>query len=45
MVQADHIKKFRGKTDDREITIIRVVDAPRELVYKTFTQAEHLVNW
>jgi len=45
MDQADHIKKFKGKTGDREITIIRVVDAPRNLVYKTFTQAEHLVNW
>jgi uncharacterized protein YndB with AHSA1/START domain len=45
MDQAEYIKKFSGKTDDREIIITRVVNAPRELVYQTFTQPEHLVHW
>lgn len=39
-----------GTTDytmrgDRELIYTRVLDAPRPLVYSTFTEAEHLVNW
>jgi uncharacterized protein YndB with AHSA1/START domain len=29
----------------REITITRLVDAPRELVFQAFTDAEHLAKW
>ncbi|NVB80857.1 MAG: ATPase [Kofleriaceae bacterium] len=30
---------------DREIVITRVFDAPRALVFKLFTQAEHICQW
>lgn len=30
---------------DLEIEMSRVLDAPRELVWKTFTQPEHIENW
>ncbi|MCM0678965.1 SRPBCC family protein [Micromonospora phytophila] len=30
---------------DREITLTRAFDAPRELVYAAHTQAEHLKRW
>ena len=30
---------------DRELTITRVFDAPRELVFKAWTRPEHLANW
>jgi uncharacterized protein YndB with AHSA1/START domain len=30
---------------DREITITRMVDAPREKVWEAFTKEEHLRNW
>ena len=29
----------------REITITRLVDAPRELVFRAWTAAEHLARW
>jgi uncharacterized protein YndB with AHSA1/START domain len=45
MEQAEYIKKFTGKTGDREIIITRVVNAPRELVFKTWTHPEHVVHW
>jgi uncharacterized protein YndB with AHSA1/START domain len=32
-------------TADREITISRVIDAPRELVFEAFTQVRHLSRW
>ena len=32
-------------TDDREIVISRVVDAPRELVFEAFTEVRHLARW
>jgi uncharacterized protein YndB with AHSA1/START domain len=31
--------------DTKEITITRVFDAPRDLVFKAFTEAEHLAKW
>jgi uncharacterized protein YndB with AHSA1/START domain len=36
-----------GVADDRtrELEITRVFDAPRELVFKVWTQPEHLVRW
>jgi uncharacterized protein YndB with AHSA1/START domain len=30
---------------ERVMTLTRVFDAPRELVWKAFTQAEHIVHW
>jgi uncharacterized protein YndB with AHSA1/START domain len=32
-------------TKDREIVITRVFDAPRELVWKAWTDPEHVVRW
>ena len=32
-------------TSEREIVISKVVDAPRELVFKAWTELEHLKNW
>lgn len=32
-------------TDDREIVISRVIDAPRELVFEAFTDVRHLSQW
>jgi uncharacterized protein YndB with AHSA1/START domain len=34
-----------ANTADREIAATRVFDAPRELVWKTWTQPEHISNW
>ncbi len=31
--------------DERELVITRVFDAPRSLVFKTWTQPEHLARW
>jgi uncharacterized protein YndB with AHSA1/START domain len=33
------------ETQDREIVITRVFDAPRELVWKAWTNCEHLKRW
>ena len=32
-------------TDDREITISRVIAAPRELVFEAFSEVRHLSRW
>jgi uncharacterized protein YndB with AHSA1/START domain len=32
-------------TSERELTITRVFDAPRSLVFKVWTQPEHFVRW
>lgn len=32
-------------TADREIVVSRVIDAPRELVFKAFTEVRHLSQW
>jgi uncharacterized protein YndB with AHSA1/START domain len=31
--------------DEREFVILRVFDAPRDLVWKAFTECEHLMHW
>jgi len=33
------------KAADTELTITRIFDAPRELVFKAWTEKEHLVRW
>jgi len=30
---------------DKEVNIVRIFDAPRELVFKAWTSAEHMKNW
>jgi uncharacterized protein YndB with AHSA1/START domain len=35
----------KAVTSDREIVLTREVDAPRELVWKVWTNAEHLASW
>ena len=32
-------------TSDREIVVARIVDAPRELVFKAFTDPKHIGTW
>ena len=32
-------------SDAKGITIVRVFDAPREVVFTMWTQAEHFVTW
>jgi len=32
-------------TDDRELTIIRIFDAPRDLVFAAWTEPQHLARW
>jgi len=32
-------------TTDRELVITRVIDAPRRLVFKAWTQPEHIARW
>lgn len=32
-------------TEDRELVSTRLLDAPRELVYKVWTTPEHIVQW
>ncbi len=34
-----------SKWPERELLITRVFDAPRELVFKTWTEPEHLIRW
>ena len=34
-----------GSTADRELTVTRTVNAPRELVYKVWTNPEHIAKW
>jgi uncharacterized protein YndB with AHSA1/START domain len=33
------------ETSERELVISRVFDAPRSLVYKAWTEPEHMINW
>src|SRR5262249_39726825 len=34
-----------AKSDDQMVFITRVFDAPRELVFKAWTDAEHMKQW
>lgn len=34
-----------NRKTDKEVNIVRIFDAPRELVFKAWTSAEHLKNW
>ena len=35
----------KSNTSDRELSITRVLNAPRSLVWKVFTEPEHIKNW
>src|SRR5579859_3840541 len=35
----------QSATADREITISRAIDAPREVVFEAFTDVRHLSRW
>ncbi len=37
--------KEKTKNADRELVISRLLDAPRELVWKLWTEPEHIRNW
>jgi uncharacterized protein YndB with AHSA1/START domain len=39
------LSKTQTNTADREVIITRLLNAPRELVFEAFTNAEHLINW
>lgn len=34
-----------GATSERELVVTRILDAPRELVFKAWTDPQHLVHW
>lgn len=34
-----------AKTTDQELVLTRVFDAPRRLVFKAWTESDHLVHW
>jgi uncharacterized protein YndB with AHSA1/START domain len=34
-----------ASSDERELIVTRVIDAPRQLVFKTWTQPEHIARW
>jgi uncharacterized protein YndB with AHSA1/START domain len=38
-------RKAAEETADNEIVITRLLDAPRELVWKAWTDPKHVVNW
>lgn len=38
-------QKKESNTADRELRITRLLNAPRELVWEVFTQADHIKNW
>lgn len=35
----------RHEISDREIVVSRMVDGPRQVVFKAYTQVKHLANW
>src|SRR5881409_2169368 len=45
MAEASREAWAEPATDDREIVISRVIDAPRELVFEAFTEVRHLSRW
>lgn len=41
----EYLAKTAASTEDRTITGTRVFDAPRELVWKVWTEPEHVAQW
>ena len=44
MTNNNEIGSITTTVKEREFVVERVVDAPRELVFKAFTEAEHLAK-
>ncbi len=44
-VKAQASQSSGGAANDRELVITRVIDAPRDLVFKAWTEAERMVHW
>ena len=42
---AANIAQSNQEIEERTLVLSRVFDAPRELVYKVWTQPEHLARW
>lgn len=45
MREAKQETEEQAKTADRETTISRTIDAPREVVFEAFTEVRHLSQW
>jgi uncharacterized protein YndB with AHSA1/START domain len=45
MTVADRSKSVAAGTRDDEIVLTRIFDAPRNLVYKAWTEPQHLAEW
>jgi uncharacterized protein YndB with AHSA1/START domain len=41
----EHKSDYKTTLQERELTITRVLDAPRTLVFKVWTQSEHFARW
>src|SRR6187399_3415825 len=39
------LREKESNTAERELTISRLLNAPRELVWEVWTDAEHIKNW
>jgi uncharacterized protein YndB with AHSA1/START domain len=39
------LREKESNTAERELTISRLLNAPRELVWEVWTQPEHIANW
>ena len=42
---ADHLGGLATLLGDREIAAVRIFDAPRDLVWKVWTEPEHIAKW
>lgn len=45
MARAGEHSAVQSTTAEREIVICRVIDAPKELVFESFTEVQHLSQW
>ncbi|AJY75352.1 SRPBCC domain-containing protein [Paenibacillus beijingensis] len=45
MTNENVVNSMTTKVEDRHLLLERVFDAPRELVFKVFSEAEHLKHW
>jgi uncharacterized protein YndB with AHSA1/START domain len=42
---ADYVSSLATLVGDREIVTVRIFDAPRDLVWKVWTEPEHIAKW
>jgi len=45
MATRDQQNNHKSDTSDRELVISRILNAPRELVWKVWTEPEHIAKW